>query len=170
MCCKRQDGEIRVVEIERKFLVLPGQWPKGENQIQMRQGYLADQDGLVCRVRQKNDDFYLSLKARIDSVSSYDYEYRIPAEDGITMLEKICTATPVSKLRHEVPINGLTWEIDEFQALNSGLVVAEIELPAADYPLELPQWLGSEVTEDYRYRNSALYQLPWSQWDPSERQ
>lgn len=153
-----------MIEIERKFLVVSGHWPQGQNQIQMRQGYLADQDGLVCRVRQKNDDYYLSLKARIDSVSSYDYEYRIPAEDGITMLEHICTKTPVSKLRHEVSFGGLMWEIDEFQALNNGLVVAEIELPDVTHPLQLPPWVSTEVTEDYRYRNSALYQQPWSQW------
>ena len=153
-----------MIEIERKFLVIPDQWPQGQKKIQMRQGYLADQGGLVCRVRQKNNDYYLSLKARIDTVSSYDYEYRIPSEDGITMLERICTKTAVSKLRHEVLFGGLVWEIDEFQGLNQGLVVAEIELPDIAHPLELPPWVSSEVSDDYRYRNSALYQNPWSQW------
>lgn len=153
-----------MIEIERKFLVVPDLWPQGQNKIRMRQGYLADQDGLVCRIRQKNNDYYLSLKAKIDATSSYDYEYRIPGEDGITMLEKICTKTPVAKLRHEVEFCGLVWEIDEFQSLNQGLVVAEIELPDVSHQLELPPWVTIEVTDDFRYRNSALYKMPWSQW------
>lgn len=153
-----------MIEIERKFLVIPDRWPKGTKKIQMRQGYLADQNGLVCRVRQKDDDFYLSIKARIDSVSSYDYEYVIPAADALTMLDNICTRTAISKTRHLVEHRGLVWEIDEFHALNEGLVVAEIELPTADHPLDLPLWVGAEVTTDARYRNSSLYQDPWSAW------
>lgn len=153
-----------MIEIERKFLVVPDAWPGSEEKIAMRQGYLADQDGLVCRVRQKNEEFYLSLKARIDTLSSYDYEYLIPREDGVTMLDKICSARPVSKIRHIVPVNNLVWEIDVFGDLNQGLVVAEVELPSADHAFEKPAWISREITQDFRYRNSALYKNPWTQW------
>lgn len=153
-----------MIEIERKFLVVPDRWPAGSKKVEMRQGYLADQSGLVCRVRQKNDDYYLSVKARIDTITSYDYEYNIPAADAITMLDNICTATPISKTRHEVEHKGLVWEIDEFHALNQGLIVAEIELPRADHALELPEWVGTEVSNDSRYRNSSLYRSPWTTW------
>ena len=70
--------------------MVPDAWPRSDDVVTIRQGYLADQDGLVCRVRQKNEEYYLSLKARIDSMSSYDYEYLIPGEDGRTMLDNIC--------------------------------------------------------------------------------
>ena len=153
-----------MIEIERKFLVIPDAWPASDNKVKMRQGYLADQDGLVCRVRQKNEEFYLSLKARIDTFSSYDYEYLIPEQDGLTMLDKLCSATPVSKVRHIVPQDGLVWEIDVFDELNHGLVVAEVELPSASHTFERPVWLGAEITEDLRYRNSALYKNPWTRW------
>ena len=59
-----------MIEIERKFLVVPGAWPVGENRVMMRQGYLAQQDDTVCRVRQKNDTYYLSIKSRIDNALS----------------------------------------------------------------------------------------------------
>ena len=62
-----------MIEIERKFLVKENQWPRSEERIVMRQGYLAQQGNLVCRVRQKNEQFYLSVKAAIDNLSSYDY-------------------------------------------------------------------------------------------------
>ena len=153
-----------MIEIERKFLVVPGAWPVGQNKIIMRQAYLAQQDNTVCRVRQKNDTYYLSIKARIDNASSYDYEYPIPAVDGQVMLNAICTRTAVSKTRHEVTIAGKLWEIDEFHDENDGLVVAEIELSSADEVLEQPEWLAQEITEDRRYTNAALYHKPWKTW------
>jgi CYTH domain-containing protein len=50
------------------------------------------------------------------------------------------------------------WEIDEF--LDRELVLAEIELPAVDSPVELPAWLREhvvrEVTAEPDYVNRAL--------------
>ena len=153
-----------MIEIERKFLVQNTNWPRSENRIVMRQGYMAQQGKLVCRVRQKNEQFYLSVKAKIDNLSSYDYEYPIPAEDGETMLNKLCDHAAVSKTRHLIKQDNLTWEIDEFHDANEGLVVAEIELPSADHPFDMQEWLGDEVSDDKRYTNYALYCKPHSQW------
>jgi len=83
---------------------------------------MAREGNLVCRVRLKNDTYYLSIKARIDNMSSYDYEYTIPAEDGLTMLEKLCDKPPVVKTRHLIKRGDLMWEIDEFHGENAGLV------------------------------------------------
>ena len=153
-----------MIEIERKFLVGNEQWPRSEDRIEMRQGYMAQQGNLVCRVRQKDDQFYLSIKARIDNLSSYDYEYQIPEQDGQTMLDKLCNFNAVSKTRHLVTQGDLTWEIDEFHDANAGLVVAEIELPSAEHPFDKPDWLGEEVSDDKRYTNYALYCKPYSKW------
>ena len=153
-----------MIEIERKFLVKNDQWPRSEDRIVMRQGYMAQQGNLVCRVRQKDDQFYLSIKARIDNLSSYDYEYPIPEQDGQTMLDKLCDFAAVSKTRHLVSQGDLTWEIDEFHDASAGLVVAEIELPSADHPFDKPDWLGEEVSDDKRYTNYALYCKPHSIW------
>ena len=54
-----------------------------------------------------------------------------------------------------------TWEIDEFEGDNAGLVVAEIELASEDAPFEPPPWLGAEVTHDARYFNSSLAAAPY---------
>lgn len=156
-----------MIEIERRFLVDKQEWPRGNRTIAISQGYLARRDGLVCRVRQKNEVFYLSIKARIDSVSSYDYEYPIPPEDGNVMLSTLCDRPPVSKTRHEVELDNLVWEIDEFHGANEGLIVAEIELPTADYQVQLPTWLSAEITDDERYSNASLYENPWTAWGKS---
>ncbi len=153
-----------MIEIERKFLVVENRWPRSDEQIIMRQGYLAQQGELVCRVRQKNEQFYLSIKARIDKLVSYDYEYPIPAEDGTTMLDRLCDHQAVVKTRHLVRQGDLLWEIDEFHDANAGLVVAEIELPSADTEFEKPVWLADEVSDDGRYTNYALYREPYSTW------
>ena len=153
-----------MIEIERKFLVHKDMWPKSEERIVMRQGYLAQQGELVCRVRQKDEQFFLSVKARIDDLASYDYEYPIPKEDGETMLDKLCDHAPVTKTRHLIRHGDLVWEIDEFHDANAGLVVAEIELPSADHPFDQPDWLDEEVSEDKRYTNYALYREPHSTW------
>jgi CHAD domain-containing protein/CYTH domain-containing protein len=64
----------------------------------------------------------------------------------------------VRKFRHVVPAGELKWEIDVFR--DHDLVIAEIELPAEDAPVEFPDWLRPylvrEVTGDPAYSNSNL--------------
>ena len=59
---------------------------------------------------------------------------------------------------------GLRPELDEFLGDNAGLVVAEVELDSADQVIDLPDWVGAEVTDDARYYNVALASHPYSQW------
>ena len=56
------------------------------------------------------------------------------------------------------------WEIDVFSGENLGLVVAEIELLDENHQIELPPWIGSEVTGQDRYYNGTLAQHPYSSW------
>jgi CYTH domain-containing protein len=35
-------------------------------------------------------------------------------------------------------------------------VLAEVELPAADFPLTLPEWVGAEVTGQPQYYNHNM--------------
>ena len=60
---------------------------------------------------------------------------------------------------------GLTWEIDEFEGINSGLIVAEIELEHEDQPFSLPPWAGAEVSSDPKYLNASLAVRPYSEWE-----
>ena len=71
----------------------------------------------------------------------------------------------ISKTRHIVRNGGLNWEIDVFDGDNNGLVIAEIELDRADRPIELPHWIGEEVTDDRRFYNADLAKYPFSAWD-----
>ena len=69
----------------------------------------------------------------------------------------------LAKTRHRVRDGGLVWEVDLFRDLRAGdapLVMAEVELSDAEERFEMPAWLAPlvvrEVSEDARYRNSAL--------------
>jgi adenylate cyclase len=59
---------------------------------------------------------------------------------------------------------GIEREVDEFLGENAGLIVAEVELTAIDQTIELPEWIGLEVTEDLRYYNANLVRNPYSSW------
>ena len=56
------------------------------------------------------------------------------------------------------------FEVDEFHGDNEGLVVAEVELHAADESYSKPDFIGDEVTGDRRYYNSHLRRHPYCEW------
>jgi adenylate cyclase len=58
----------------------------------------------------------------------------------------------------------MTWEVDEFLQENAGLIVAEVELGSEEERIELPPWVGEEVSHDSRYLNVNLMKHPYSQW------
>jgi adenylate cyclase len=80
------------------------------------------------------------------------------------MLDSLCSAGHVEKVRHWVPHAGREWEVDEFLGANAGLVVAELELDDENVEFARPAWLGREVTHDARYYNSYLARHPWTTW------
>ena len=95
-----------------------------------------------------------------------EFEYNIPYADAISMLD-VFGDNGITKIRHIVydQETGHKWEIDEFRGDNSGLVVAEIELPSEDDEVNLNHvWVGEEVTDDHRYYNSALVTKPYKSW------
>jgi adenylate cyclase len=66
--------------------------------------------------------------------------------------------TIINKTRYfKKSVEGLVWEIDVFNGELKGLVMAEIETPSANTKVELPSWVGKEVTESKKYSNSSLF-------------
>jgi adenylate cyclase len=70
----------------------------------------------------------------------------------------------IEKLRYIVPYRNLNWEVDVFSGVNLGLVMAEVELLDEKHQIELPPWIGSEVTGQDRYYNGTLAQHPYGSW------
>ena len=155
-------------EIERKFLVRPDFRPPGDTGVPYRQGYLGAGSDCTVRVRVAGGRGYLTVKGRTANATRDEYEYGIPVADAEEMLERLCSGGRVEKTRHRIPHGGHTWEVDVFAGENAGLVVAEVELARPDEPVELPPWIGAEVTEDPRYTNAALARKPYARWSDGE--
>jgi CYTH domain-containing protein len=150
-------------EIERKYLVRGDDWRKLAPGVRYRQGYLSTVKERTVRVRTVGDRGYLTVKGVTVGATRKEFEYDIPADDAALLLE-MCEQPLVEKLRFKIPFGGLTWEVDEFEGANQGLIVAECELSAEDQRIELPAWIGEEVTGDPRYFNSNLIAHPFSRW------
>lgn len=147
-------------EIERKFLVTDDSYKaKARSSHHIVQAYLNSDPEATVRLRIAGDSARITVKSRNHGCERGEWEYPIPADDARAMLASCRTSGIISKTRHIVDAgNGLLWEVDEFEGPLSPLVVAEIELPAADTPLPcpLPSFIGREVTGDTRYYNSSL--------------
>lgn len=152
------------IEIERKFRVAGTAFLAGRTGRRLVQAYLADDGVASVRVRLDGEAATLTVKAGRDALARLEFEYAIPPADARELLEKVCRGPRIDKTRYDVDVDGSHWEVDVFHGDNDGLVVAEIELPAADAPFARPGWLGEEVTGDARYLNVNLARIPWRRW------
>lgn len=152
------------MEIERKFLVADTAVLQGLRGERMLQAYIAATDRATVRVRIAGDHAWLTLKGATTGISRREFEYPVPVADAALCLAELCGDGVVSKTRYRVPHAGHVWEVDVFDGANAGLVVAEIELSAADEVFERPAWLGEEVSGDPRYANSQLAVRPYGSW------
>jgi adenylate cyclase len=143
-------------EIERKFLVRDERWRGLGRSRRIRQGYLSRDKDRVVRVRVEDGAARLTVKGPATGAERDEFEYAIPVADAEHMLACLCLPPVIDKTRHEITLGGLVWEVDEFHAPDSGLVLAEVELPSADFPLILPEWVGAEVTGQSRYYNQNI--------------
>ena len=150
------------IEIERKFLVVGDDW-RAASAVPCVQGYLNRDKARTVRVRIVQEQAWLTIKGTSAGATRAEFEYPIPLADARQLLA-LCDGPLVRKTRRVVEHAGSTWEIDEFQGDNAGLVVAEIELASEDAPFVAPPWLGAEVTHDPRYFNSSLAAAPYSTW------
>ncbi|MEP9352899.1 CYTH domain-containing protein [Xanthobacter sp. KR7-65] len=148
------------VEIERKFLVTSDGWRSGARATSIRQGYLSNGSGATVRIRVAQGDAFITVKGRTEGIARAEFEYAIPLSDAEAMLDTLCARPLIEKTRYAVEHRGRLWTVDVFEGENDGLVVAEVELSGADEVIELPEWAGEEVTDDPRYRNSALVHAP----------
>jgi len=164
------------IEIERKFLIANDSWRADvERSEPIAQGYLVGAQALrngqaraSVRARLAGDVAWLNIKAATPGIARTEFDYPIPVADARILLAELCDGV-VEKVRHHVRVDGVLFEVDEFDGDNQGLTVAEVELPAVDAPFPRPSWLGREVSALTRYYNVNLIAHPYRQWSPAER-
>lgn len=148
------------VEIERKFLVVSDTWRATAEGERYSQGYLCVSKDATVRIRIAGPRAFITVKGSTEGISRSEFEYLIPVPHAEDMLRDHCIKPLIDKVRYAVPFAGKTWTVDVFEGENAGLIVAEVELDSADEQVSLPDWIGREVTDDPRYRNSALIAAP----------
>ncbi len=152
-------------EIEHKFLLKNNDWKKlVHKSSEYKQGYLISDKKRSVRVRISGNKAWLNIKSATLGSLRQEFEYEIPVEDGIEILNTLCEKPLIEKTRHLVTYEQHVWEIDVFSGDNDELVVAEVELSEVGENFAKPHWLDKEVTDDLRYYNNSLCKNPYKNW------
>ena len=154
-------------EIERKFLLTSEQAlalkAEATHKKELKQGYLAEGEHVILRVRIADQNAYLTIKEKVKGSSRLEFETPVELSDAEKLLD-LCS-NQIKKTRHLIKRDYLI-ELDEFHAANEGLWLAEIEFDSIEESNSFisPVELGKEVTDDYRYYNSYLVDHPYTGW------
>jgi adenylate cyclase len=158
------------IEIERRFLV-----PKGRDvirglavrdQLRLRQGYFRRVGGFRIRVRTVvagagERSAVLTLKNSRRGLRRDEHAIGISYDLAELALSLLPPCHVIRKTRYYLRNgDGLLWSIDNFEGPNEGLVIAEVELADPMQRIDLPAWIGEEITLDGRYGNSSLALRP----------
>ena len=155
-----------MTEIERKFLVLDDSYKSlSYAHSHIQQGYICSERGRTVRVRIRDSRAYITIKgpSTDNGLTRYEFEQEIPLVDAEQLMQ-LCEPGIIDKTRWLVKSGDHTFEVDEFHGENDGLIVAEVELRDATDVVEIPHFIGKEVTGDRRYYNSQLRQHPFKLW------
>ena len=150
-------------EIERKFLVVGEAWRADATGTDLRQGYLCRDPQRTVRVRIAGPRAWLTIKGATTGISRQEFEYEIPVAEALELLA-LSVDPPIEKTRYLIEHAGRTWELDEFRGANEGLLLAEIELESESATVDLPPWVGADVSDDPRYFNAVLSARPFNTW------
>lgn len=150
-------------EIERKFLIDTNIWNPSTKGHKIKQGYLSVDPKRTVRVRIMDEDAFITVKGENVGIVRTEMEYQIPKEDAEILME-MSLDFPIEKTRYKEEYKGKIWEIDIFDGLNKGLIVAEIELEDENEIFEEPNWIVEDVSLLLRYSNSNLSKNPFSKW------
>ena len=149
-------------EIERRYLLerLPVE-ALGAPSVEIVQGYLPG-EALVERIRRVRspdgtEHWFRTVKVG-SGLRRVELEEQADANVGRAMW-RLTKGRRIHKRRYSIhESDAVVWEIDEF--LDRRLVVAQIELPDVETPVQMPSWLRAvlnrEVTDETKYANIRL--------------
>ncbi|MBI3632618.1 MAG: AAA family ATPase [Candidatus Vogelbacteria bacterium] len=169
-------GIPKPLEIERKFLVKPALvkarvgkllFPTRYQLFNVTQQYLAHKRGQSAeRIREISSlggsMNFNTTKISISDRSREEHEREITLKEYRASLKRVNPKThKIKKTRTYFMYQGQYFEFDDFQKPYQNLALLEIELLDENDPVNLPPFIKviREVTDDPRFRNSALAKL-----------
>lgn len=151
-------------EIERRFFVKEGfrPWQLTDDKILIHQTYLMGTGDWALRGRLSRNvktdavEYTITLKQGISDIESKEINISTDARGYFDFVSECLP--PLMKTRYLIPHGDLTFEVDMFGGpIADRPFVAEIELPSADHPLTLPDWVGEEITGRKGHSNFAIF-------------
>ncbi|UZO81919.1 CYTH domain-containing protein [Aquimarina sp. ERC-38] len=155
-----------MIEIERKFLITSEKCiADATSSYEIKQGYLSIDPERTVRIRTKGTLGFITIKGKSsdNGLSRFEWEKEIPLNEALSLLA-LCKKHIIEKIRYEIKAGNHIYEIDKFEGMNEGLLLAEIELNNEYEIFKKPSWLGPEVTGDNKYYNSFLSKKPYITW------
>ena len=116
-------------------------------------------------MRVRDHQAFLTIKGKAvnGGLTRHEVEKEITLDEARHLLQ-LCEPGIIDKCRYLIPYNGHTFEVDEFFGDNEGLVMAEVELDSENEHVELPDFIGMEVTGDHRFYNKPMRKNPFKLW------
>ena len=105
--------------------------------------------GRTIRIRISDGAAKLTLKFSGKGRGRDEFTYPVPLAEAMEM-RAFALGRVIEKTRHHVRHGGYLYEVDVFSGDLAGVIVAELETPDIVDDVDLPSWLGSEVTQDLR--------------------
>lgn len=145
-------------EIERKYLLreLPG-FVEKVPPITIAQGYLViEGDEREVRLRRIDNACLLTVKLGYGVVRTEEEIFI--SEKEFRQLWPLTESRRINKTRRRIEHDGHLIEVDVFENLHAGLLMAEVEFSsvAESEAFQPPAWFEREVTHEPAYRNRAL--------------
>jgi len=109
-----------------------------------------------ARIRLCEGEATLTIKGPRNGLSRKEYHVSLAQSDASAMIEDFAKGPGLEKVRHEVAHGGSIWQVDEYLGSLTGLVTADVELKSENQTLDLPDWVGKEITGDARLSSSVL--------------
>ena len=150
-------------EIERKFLI---KYPTESEilshpsvrRLELEQTYLTDKRRVRKIKEGESFTYIVTYKEKITDVTRIERESELSKEEFEELLKLRNPAlNTIFKTRYCIPFEGKLFELDVFPFWNDRAFL-EIELESEDETFNIPPFIEviKEVTNDVRYRNSAL--------------
>jgi len=117
---------------------------------------ISSSDSLTSRIRKVDQRAILTMKGNVSRASAIELEWEIKTNNADEVIN-LKSFPYVEKTRYFWSgIDDLVWEVDEFEGGLAGLILAEVELSDENQEVELPEWLGMELTGLSNWSNAAL--------------
>lgn len=147
------------IEIERKFLVVSDEWRTLSGEFRLITDHLiAKFEGASgkARIRLCDDTAMLTIKGARRGYARSEFHMPLSQSDAASMIEEFGQGAAVIKRRHDVPLDDLVWQVDEYLGNLTGLVMCDVELPSEDYVLTNPGWAGVDITGNVAFSSTTL--------------